>query len=795
MKPKYFTAAVRAYAREVGARPTSSRRRRRRNKEPRLTLVIAIEADKDLTENLALGHFRVFDRGKLVDAGFICPDDVRDDLLKRSTRFCESPTRAVRSNIHQPRVLRREVFFREVFFPIAYKQKGRLVAFDQPYTISRLAVRWSVARVALYKGGFSFVMLQYIDKRGVLSDDSLFPRICVKPIDSKRALIGFTSKWMKKPVAREGAKRKSARTYRGRFLDLRVLAYALTAEELSLAEACEAFGIEMSRVRPAAHERSIEKIAEVLQASTAYIWQLSRKLLEEFRHHPISLPPEYAFSPASMGKAYLREMRIAIPEIKPDQKLGLSEDETLGAAMVSYFGGRSEIRVRKLPVPVIYCDFLSMYPTVNVLMGMWNLLTAKKVRVQDATADVRKFVSEADQESLFRQETWKELPALILVVPEGDILPARAKYAQVTRSSYTIGLNHLTTPIPMWLTLPDVVASKILTGKATKIVRAIRFVPIGKQSGLKQVKLGGTIDIDPTQDDFFKKIVEERMRVKSATDISAAEAERLSQFLKTLDNSVAYGILAELNRQEGEEADVEVFGLETFQCHVEKPEKPGEFFFPIIATLITGAARLMLALVEAEVKKLTGTYAFMDTDSIAIVSSKSEGLIACPGGAELTADGREALKALTWQEVENLRDKFKKLNPYDRGAVPGSILKMEDENFSEKSGRRELTQLLCYAIASKKYVLVNIYGDAVVLRKFSEHGLGNYLPPIDPASGEAVGDWARDAWRTILNPVFPRSERKALTWKGQIIKTMMRMSTPSMMGWFESFNKTNGNYR
>ena len=45
-------------------------------------------------------------------------------------------------------------------------------------------------------------------KRGVLSDDSLFPRICVKPIDSKRALIGFTSKWMKKPVAREGAKSK-----------------------------------------------------------------------------------------------------------------------------------------------------------------------------------------------------------------------------------------------------------------------------------------------------------------------------------------------------------------------------------------------------------------------------------------------------------------------------------------------------------------------------------------------------------------------------------------------------------
>ena len=82
------------------------------------------------------------------------------------------------------------------------------------------------------------------------------------------------------------------------------------------------------------------------------------------------------------------------------------------------------------------------------------------------------------------------------------------------------------------------------------------------------------------------------MRVKSATDISAAEAERLSQFLKTLDNSVAYGILAELNRQDGEEADVEVFGLETFRCDVEKPEKPGDFLLPDYCNTHSGRGAL-----------------------------------------------------------------------------------------------------------------------------------------------------------------------------------------------------------
>ena len=49
--------------------------------------------------------------------------------------------------------------------------------------------------------------------------------------------------------------------------------------------------------------------------------------------------------------------------------------EVLGYAMTAYYGGRAECRIRRVPVPVVSCDFLSMYPTVNTLMGLWQHLT------------------------------------------------------------------------------------------------------------------------------------------------------------------------------------------------------------------------------------------------------------------------------------------------------------------------------------------------------------------------------------------------------------------------------------
>src|SRR5258708_17582800 len=91
-----------------------------------------------------------------------------------------------------------------------------------------------------------------------------------------------------------------------------------------------------------------------------------------------------------------------------------------------------------------------------------------------------------------------------------------------------------------------------------------------------------------------------------------------------------------------------------FSPWVTHPDEPGTYCFPPLASLITGAARLMLALLEYCVTELGGTYAMEDTDSMAIVASEHGGLIPCPRGRSRTKDGSRAVRALTWVQVKEI---------------------------------------------------------------------------------------------------------------------------------------------
>jgi hypothetical protein len=155
------------------------------------------------------------------------------------------------------------------------------------------------------------------------------------------------------------------------------------------------------------------------------------------------------------------------------------------------------------------------------------------------------------------------------------------------------------------------------TGRVPKIVDAFRIEPVGTMPGLNSTKLCGSIEIDPTGQDFFKVVIEERKRLTSRTDLTDGEKARLDKALKVLANAASYGIYAEMNPQETDETPwVTCHGIdfEPFKCRVAHLDAPGEYCFPPLASLITGAARLMLALLEHWVSELGGTYAMEDTD-------------------------------------------------------------------------------------------------------------------------------------------------------------------------------------
>src|SRR5262249_5574287 len=166
------------------------------------------------------------------------------------------------------------------------------------------------------------------------------------------------------------------------------------------------------------------------------------------------------------------------------------DDEVLGICMQGYYGGRAEIRIRHAPVPVVYTDFTSQYPTVNTLLGLWRLLTAKKIRVRNATREVRALLKSVSVNQLLNPKVWPRLAFFALIRPKGDIVPVRAVYGQARPDGETnIGLNPLICDKPLWFAGPEI-ASCLLTGKTPEILRAIRFEPIGVQNGMKSVKLG-----------------------------------------------------------------------------------------------------------------------------------------------------------------------------------------------------------------------------------------------------------------------------------------------------------------
>ena len=124
------------------------------------------------------------------------------------------------------------------------------------------------------------------------------------------------------------------------------------------------------------------------------------------------------------------------------------------------------------------------------------------------------------------------------------------------------------------------------------------------------------------------------------------------------------------------------------------------------------------------------------------------------------ADGREAIKTLSWRQVKDTTKRFAALNPYAHDAVPGSILKIEDDNFDPKTGDQR--QLFCFAISAKRYALFvkDDRGAPVFLRKgvnnkddrWSEHGLGHLLNPTDPDDEDR--EWIAQTWLNMLHRAF-----------------------------------------
>ena len=744
-------------------------------KWPDDVLIFDTETTIDTAQKLNVGVYR---RCKLGAAGYQCVEEglfYADDLdtAQREVlqRFVDDPMNLPQLDVPMfPPPMRLNFYTRSVFvervFWKAIRNGAMIVGFNLPYDLSRLAVKSGPSD----DGGWSLILsMRKSRKTGEIEINVERPRVVVTSKGGKLTFISVKDIYRPEEWPPEG----------GRFLDLRTLGWALRNESFSLERACapDGFNVPGKLEHTPTGCVTFDEIKYCRQdvCATANLLNAMKK---EFDQHQIDLAPDKAYSPASIAKAYLEAMNIARPA-----KHFNANNKELGVAMQAYYGGRAECRIRKTAVPVVLTDFTSQYPTVNALLGNWNVLTADGITFEDCTNEANEMLAGLELDAVFDLSFWKRLSFFALIQPDNDILPVRTVYNGRTQN---IGLNYLTSTEPIWFAGPDVVGARLQTGRSPRIIKAIRMVPHGKQSALKASNLAGMVPVDPRSDDFFCHVVEQK-------NVHKPSNKALSYFLKILGNSGSYGLFVEVNPKElRKPVSVEVFSGEISRDLTRRDvEKTGDWYFPPMASLITAGGRLLLAMLERSVRDARGSYLFCDTDSLCIVSNEHGGLVSCRGGEHKLDDGREAVLALSWKQVEEIANRFNSLNPYNPELVR-EILKIEDVNFVDSKPSKPQRQLWGYAISAKRYALYIQNGIDISIVKASGHGLGYLYPPTDGLSDADTPTWIWEAWDWLLRKEFGFTSNEP-EWLDYPALMRMTVTSPNVLRghrpeWLAPFN-------
>lgn len=775
--------AVRAYAPRT--RPLA---RSRRLEKPALILVFDTETRVDHAQALLFGSYQLREAsGKLRQEGLFYADDLGAEEVGLLRRYCAEHSAANGGHL---RLRSRREFLRQVFWRIAYKERARVVGFNLPFDLSRLAYGWRRAR----NGGFTLQLFESVGADGRLWPDQYRAEVRVKSLGSKRNFISFTT-----PARLDADLREGGRGYGGRFLDLHTLVYAFTDHSLGLDAAAAEFGLDARKAVAEEHGVLSAAYVDYNRQDVGVTWELHQALIEEWHRHPIDLAPEQAYSPAAVSKAYLRAIGVTPPSERSDVPTS-----RLGQASTAYHGGRTECRIRGIPLPVRYVDFASMYPTTFALLRLWEWVTADRLSAAPATDEARALLASLSREGLHDPSVWPSLAGVFCRVrPAGDLFPVRARYGAdgdrpgsdigaTTMGSlaWTIGLNRLESETDLWFTLADLLVAKLLGATTPVILETFRVVPTGCMKDLRPIKLRGSVRVDPASDDLFRFATEERARVRTADDRPVAERARLGQFLKTFANGGAYGIFAEFRQLDPVPGGrvVDAHGLWPLSARVTTPEEPGVFCFPPLAATITGAARLLLGLLQADVEARGGTYVACDTDSLLIVSSEAGGLLACPGGPERLPDGKPAVRALPWSSVAEILEGLEPLNPYAAGTVP-ALIKLEGENFALDDAACPV-ELYALAGSSKRYALYERGPAGVVVRKASEHGLGLYRSPVPRLKewAETWPEWVDVVWRRFIAAAEGQPTDKPPAWFDLPAVSHLPVSSPPVLAPFARVN-------
>ena len=442
-----------------------------------------------------------------------------------------------------------------------------------------------------------------------------------------------------------GKRIPDGRTWRGAFVDVLSLAYALDADRgASFAEHAQDLGLEPFELpvsvsvdqegaaRTVEAALAVHRLAVVLDEHAARWFTTGKDRAEQRGRVHLAR----TISPGAIAAQVAGRLQVRAPV----ETLALSSTEHDGWAE-AFHGGWCDADVRTLgvPVPTVAADVSSCYPLVAHRLGWWPLVCAERVQRRNVTAALRRVCERAatDPTAAIDPAVWERFGfTLAEVVPAGEPFPIEVEDDH--RPDGRMEVIPVFSPRRIFrVPWCDVVAAAVLSGRVPRIVRATRYVPIGRQplrtrlDALPGLVLG-------SDDDPAVALARRRQRAKAAGEVTLAVE------LRVVVNALCFGNFVrsdELTRRAGRRWVL--------------AERPGPWTCLPIAASVTAGARLLLAVLERLVSDRGGIVAYRDTDSSLLPATPEGGELALPNGS--------SVRALSWAEVDTILGAFAQLSP------------------------------------------------------------------------------------------------------------------------------------
>jgi hypothetical protein len=642
-------------------------------------------------------------------------------------------------------------FLRKVFYPMAKRDKALVAGHDLLATFGAMAQRWGrshrhdvAKRLEAGKPVSAFRRNQWSIE--LLIDDP----------DPKTGEVRPDARWHSRIIAipygdeamafRLGTLKRKGRQPRGEFLDLSQLGNALTRERRSFAEDLKLFGLPGSgeispRGSPSgtgvAMRQAARAIVALAEAMVGYFDALHPGLS---RANGGPLAETRAFGCGSIARALAAAAGLAPAPIVAPEMIGLCAEANHGAWCGIGIRGR---------VPVAETDFRRQYATIFVRQDINDLMRARRLEFIEATVE-SKALAETHSGRI-----GPDLNVFCLIHWRGEPAMVKAAFRKIEgrepdADDFTLAMAPRWSNGPVPGTLADAVAARIFGGRPPEIVKAWR-IEAAEPRPLQKIDVLGR-KLDPEITPIPLALVEEGERLRRGDGrfgagwfkkASPELRDALAKGVKKIGNIFSYGMLIEAR-----EADLPAGAAEkatllhaggAMRRKVLVPEDDGPLTCVSLGAIVTASGRLLLARLHRAVIDRGDVMACWDTDSGHIVATPEGGDLALPargGGWYGAALRPQRVRALSWREVDEIAAEFD-----GEGLLPGSALRVTDENFDPKSGERVPLEGLY--LGGKRYFLTAPGGR---LASAMETLIGNPLPALREGFIAAAWGMLDAAW-------------------------------------------------